>query len=153
MVTPKFKIGDKVYAASSYHKEVQLQCPDCLGKKVWAVATPAGENFTIPCGTCTRGYFSYGTIGEWVESPHIELYTIGSVRIDTEDEHPVSYMCHETGIGSGTIHYEEALFSDRIDALAYATEKASKIVREEKKRMEGIIALGKKRHARNPVRP
>jgi hypothetical protein len=47
------------------------------------------------------------------------------VRIDTaqkqdEDYHPVSYMCLETGVGSGAVYYEHRMFDTEEAALAFA---------------------------------
>jgi len=60
----------------------------------------------------------------------VRKLTIGSVLIDThEDRGPVSYMCRETGIGSGSIYYESKLFASKADADAHASaEAASKTV-------------------------
>lgn len=151
---PKFKIGDVVYGAKSYKINKQIQCPDCLGKKVWEVRLPSGEEFTIPCSTCERGFEGcWGTVTKWVQSPVIEELTIGSVRTNTEDkQHPISYMCKETGVGSGTIHYEEDLHSTRIEALKHATEKSKQMIREEENRKRQILDLGKKRSKRNPLK-
>jgi len=58
-------------------------------------------------------------------APSVEVLTIGSVRVDTHDiEHPVSYMCRETGVGSGQIHCEADLFHTREEAQAAAEAKA-----------------------------
>ena len=153
MLKPKFKEGDVVWGIKSFKKDKQIQCPDCKGKKAWEVKTPAGEEFTIPCYTCERGYQGcYGTITIWEASPQIIKLTIGSVRIDTNDERPISYMCNETGVGSGTIHYEDCLSSNRTEALAIATKKASESVRKENERNRKIYELGKKRSKRHPCK-
>ena len=153
MKQPKYKVGDVVYGATSYKKSIEVQCPDCLGKGVWCVKTPSGQESTIPCYTCERGFDGCpGKIIQYQESPRIEKLTIGSVRIDTNEEHPISYMCKETGVGSGTIHNEDKLFLDRVEALNFATEKAKKIVRAENERQRKILELGKKRSRKNPTK-
>lgn len=120
---PKFKIGDYVYSASSHWLGTKQQCPDCLGQKTWEVTTPAGEKFPLECRTCWQGYNgNSGTISSWDYEPVVRSLTIGSVRIDTTDEKPIAYMCEETGIGSGAIHYQENLFGTEDEAKQKAEE-------------------------------
>lgn len=106
---PKFEIGDLVYSASAYDTEEWIQCPDCLGTKEWSVICPGGDKFTQDCGTCQHGYEVLGKIRKNEIKSHVRALTIGSVRLDTADKQPISYMCEETGIGSGSIYYEENL--------------------------------------------
>jgi enhancing lycopene biosynthesis protein 2 len=44
--------------------------------------------------------------------------TIGSVRIDTNHESPIEYMCVETGVGSGSVWDERQLYASREEAEA-----------------------------------
>ena len=153
MIKPKYKEEDRVWGASAYKKDKQVPCPDCLGKRSWEVRLPNGEEFTIPCSTCKRGFEgSWGTITEWIQSAKVEQYTIGSVRVNTNDERPISYMCKETGIGSGTIHYEEDLHKDKVSALEHATQKAIEMCKEENKRKLKCKQYEKKKSKRNPTR-
>jgi len=57
--------------------------------------------------------------------PSVSKLTIGSVRVDTSDERGTSYMCIETGVGSGSIYYESDLFSTHDEAMTVATLKAA----------------------------
>jgi hypothetical protein len=125
-VQPKYSIGQTVYGAYANYEQVRQTCPHCLGSKEWSVKTPAGEEFSIPCHTCEEGWFSTGSIRIWKDAPRVETLTIGSIRIDTHDERSISYMCQETGIGSGSIHYEDLLFMTYKEALEVATEQAFK---------------------------
>jgi hypothetical protein len=123
---PKFDIGDKVFRAQVEQREVAKQCPDCLGQGIWSGITPAGEEFEVPCSTCGFGFKdkSPGTIQERRLTVTALPLTIGSIRIDTasRNENPVSYMCKETGIGSGTIHHENNLFISEEEAFKRARE-------------------------------
>ena len=149
----KFKVGDVVWGAKSYKKDKRIQCPDCKGKLVWCVTLPNGEQFTVPCSTCERGFDGcQGTITEWIQSPIIEQLTIGSVMMNSNDERPISYMCYETGIGSGRIHYEENLHKDKTLALKHATQKAISVCEEENEHTRKISELGKKKSKRNRLR-
>lgn len=126
MLQTKFNRGDTVYYGTVNSIGHAIICPDCLGTKEWLVKTPAGQEFKTPCGTCTQGWETLGTINNWECIPHVEKLTIGSVRIDTADrENPIAYMCTETGVGSGTVYNEKDLFLSELEALAYATTKAS----------------------------
>lgn len=122
---PKYAIGQQVYSAKAEYMPVEHECPDCLGSGKWNVTTPAGETFETRCATCSCGYYSSGRIKEWKDCPLVQLVTIATVRIDSGDsEHPVEYMCHETGVGSGTIHHEERLFASETEAKEYAERRA-----------------------------
>lgn len=72
----------------------------------------------MDCPRCTRR-------GGWNDSlsleytrhvPYVRRLTIGSVRMDTADERPFSYMCVETGVGSGSVYGEESLYADKATA-------------------------------------
>lgn len=138
-VNPKFNIGDTVYAAYANWDARQVKCPDCLGTAEWTVTAPSGESWQVRCNTCNKGWHSSGYIGSYDYLPEMRELTIGSVRIDTNDENPISYMCVETGVGSGTIHYEKTLFGSKELAMEYAIamakdSRARKIENDEKSR-------------------
>lgn len=123
--TPRYSIGNKVFAADSPYVETKVQCPDCLGSREVEVHTPSGDVFPVPCGTCHLGWCSEGVIRQYVDQPQVLSLTVGSVRIDTADEHPVSYMANETGVGSGRVWNEDGLFDSYEAAMQVAKEKAS----------------------------
>lgn len=151
--TPKFSIGQKVWRGSGAWSEKQQSCPDCLGQLRWSVTTPAGETFNASCATCERGYECTGTINSWDYHPRVDCLTIGSVRIDSADaEHPVSYMCHETGIGSGQIHYEPTLAETEGEAAEIAEREALDNRVRAKAEAERRAAHGKRRGVRKPAR-
>jgi len=55
--------------------------------------------------------------------PVVRQYTIGSVRHDSNERDgrsPTTYMCRETGIGSGSIYEEAKLFETEAAAMASA---------------------------------
>ena len=108
--TPKYALGDKVWTANISMKKVDSPCPDCMGSKKWEATSPAGESFAFDCPTCARTH-DY-TLRHQVPEFAIRQLTIGSVQINTTDEEPVRYMCHETGIGSGTLWGESKLSAD-----------------------------------------
>lgn len=129
MIQPKFEIGQKVFCARIGYGSVKVQCPDCLGQKKWLVKTPSGEEWDHDCNTCRQGYYgSSGTVESWGDHERIEMLTIGSIRIDTQDkERPISYMCEETGIRSGSVYNEQEMFSDRSDAESWCAAELPKV--------------------------
>lgn len=123
-IKTRFKKGDVVFLADSVYEEKWVSCPDCLGTLTWLVVFADDSSEQVPCVTCSRGYEPpTGRIGykEW--RPLVRKVTIGSIRYDDTNEHPFSYMCQETGIGSGRIYYDKDLFTDEELALKNAQEK------------------------------
>jgi hypothetical protein len=118
---PRFEIGQTVYAVEAEDEPVFAECPDCKGSKVWLATSPVGEKFDFPCPRCT-GHDAW-KLRHNKAVPRVRKLTIGSVRIDTENtEDSVSYMCVETGIGSGTLWRESRLAAneDEIAAMGRA---------------------------------
>ena len=135
MIQPKYDIGDKVWGARASYTSINVECPDCKGGCWWVATTPAGESFDIECPTCRYGYEVRGTVVEWHHRASATLLTVGSIRVDTHDtDRPVSYMMIETGIGSGTIHYEESLFGSELAAMAFAESKSREMSSEQQSR-------------------
>lgn len=119
--TPKFEIGQKVWLARYDRVQKELPCPDCLGTRKWKLTTPAGEEFDVTCKRCQSGYNNLPSLEtvNWVGTTR--QLTIGSVCIDTslhssDKGEMVSYMCCETGVGSGNIYRESSLFMTEEEA-------------------------------------
>ncbi|UIJ43762.1 hypothetical protein LZK98_11735 [Sphingomonas cannabina] len=124
MPTPRYKIGDKVWYASTNAAGSAFNCPDCNGTGKWKAVSPAGTEADIACPRCD---------GRTKLTQHSYVactvpLTIGQVRIEwpkssfDRDDDPVSYMCNETGIGGGSVYRESCLFDNEADA--YASAKA-----------------------------
>lgn len=114
----KFAIGDTVYRAGSSYENKTMQCPDCMGTGQWTVRFADGKEVPCPCQTCERGWQGspgYLTYNE--HEPIVKQLTIGQVGFE---EGRGRYMCIETGIGSGSIHYEEFLFKTEEEAKIQA---------------------------------
>jgi hypothetical protein len=70
---PKFKLGQKVFYATTHRTTEKGPCPDCAGEKYWTVTTPTGTVFKTPCQRC-QGYTAsldgiptvVGLVGEFV---------------------------------------------------------------------------------------
>lgn len=120
----KFNKGDKVFSAESSYVDRYIACPDCLGTLKWIVVFADGEAKEIECQTCKNGWEpACGKIKYQEWSPQISEVTIGSIKYDGESKSPFSYMCIETGIGSGRVYYEEDLFDNYEDASKCAIYK------------------------------
>lgn len=133
----KYKIGDIVHRAYTTIISKSHDCPDCLGSQEWTATSPAGESYKFACPRCSGSYQSNPDMNlnyNW-HSPCSDALTIGSVRTDTHDVRPISYMCQETGVGSGSVYYEGTLFSNEEDALKAATEMCLEMNQKD----EGII--------------
>lgn len=114
---PRFAIGQKVWGATTRDAAEELGCPDCLGKKMWQVTSPAGTVGEVACPRCG----GHGVLLLRSVRGEVRELTVGSVRIDTQErEDHVEYMCEETGIGSGTLHAERLLFLTREGAQVEA---------------------------------
>lgn len=131
-LTSKYSINDKVFKIQQAHIRTWVTCPACEGAGTVKLAN--GER---SCPEC------YGNKGEWkygVQAWQVgDQLTIGEVRIYARnfkkdgmfdnvgsycvgsDSIKVEYMCYETGIGSGSIHYEETLFPTNEAALDECT--------------------------------
>lgn len=113
--TPKYQVGDVVWTASVDDVSVPAVCPDCNGSHKWTAISPAGEEFEFPCPRC-QGHDAY-KLAHRKAVFTVRRLTIGSIEINTLDtECPVSYMCLETGVGSGTVWREDCLAPDEAGA-------------------------------------
>jgi hypothetical protein len=132
---PKFRKGQRVYHATTNSETETLPCPDCLGSRRWRVITPAGSELEAECQRCGNyGWSDLPSLKRITWKPYVSPLTIGSIRIDTaahRDDSPVSYMCEETGVGSGNVYYEKQLFATHEEATAHATTEAAARVQVE----------------------
>jgi hypothetical protein len=125
-ITTKYDIGQKVYYASTCVEQKQHPCPDCHGTKRWKALSPAGTEYEFDCPRCSTGYRAEDelSLDYAILAPTVSKLTIGSVRVDTKPfgrDDQVSYMCVETGVGSGSIYNESKLFLTEEEALKVAT--------------------------------
>ena len=121
----KYSIGDVVYFASTIIERRHHDCPDCLGSREWKAVSPAGAEYSFACPRCAGGYMSNNelSLSYSAHSPIASKLTIGSVRYDSTEE-CASYMCCETGVGSGSVYREKDLFPTEEAALEAAKIKA-----------------------------
>jgi hypothetical protein len=109
-IKTQFSVDDIVFHAIAIQGRKKRTCPDCLGTMRWECHLPSGEVMQCECATCYYGYGSSGTIEEYDYWGEIEELTIGSVRYEDGKE---SYMCKETGVGSGRVYEGVDLHTSR----------------------------------------
>jgi hypothetical protein len=134
-ITPRYRIGDKVFYAGTKTIRTVLPCPDCQGSKKWKAESPAGEVFQFDCPRCCWQHEKYPAVKECV--PDCRTLMIGSLRFDSdqEDGEWYEYMCEETGIGSGAVYRQSDLFPDLESAEKSAKLKCSLFMDQPKNRM------------------
>lgn len=125
-ITTKYSVGDVVYHAWTTTERRQHPCPDCKGSRHWTAHSPAGAEYTFACPRCAASFRSFNGAGLDYTShtPAVSKLTIGSVRFSSSDG-GAEYMCHETGVGSGTIYKEANLFENEEEAQRAAETRAT----------------------------
>jgi hypothetical protein len=122
-LAPKFNVGDTFYVASTDRERRKLDCPDCLGEKVFRVVAPSGDEFTLDCPRCSGN--------TWVRDvPSLEYdHHIPKVRSDVI----VGYCVNEWGEqgiqyrGKSHTVKESALVTDEAIALKNAETLAASL--------------------------
>lgn len=132
-IKSRYSIGDVVWGVSRVRTVKKAPCPDCLGTHTWSARSPRGGDYTFNCPRCSTAYPPYAHLR--LDYPQweglVQRFTVGSVRVDTNDEdNPITYMCQETGVGSGQIHREAYLFLTQEEAQAEADRQAYELNQE-----------------------
>ena len=122
-LTTKYGVGDVVYRKVPEYRDFRIViCDLCRGSGRVAIADV--EDRQAECPDC----HGRGDLGKDFPVPAVaQALTIGQVNVTTRSrtdrgEKEVTYMCKETGIGSGTIHREENLFPTAEEALSGNTD-------------------------------
>ena len=125
MLTPKFEIGQKVYAVSQTHdvKQVHVECDVCKStgkvkisrvKGEYECPVCHGEIINKECGFKYVISYYEATIGkitvEEYSSKYINGYNYKNI---------IHYMLEETGVGSGQNWYEHQLFATEKEAQEF----------------------------------
>lgn len=123
IITAKFDIGDRVYYARTNWASTPATCVACSGRGR-IQATHAFGSTDITCPKCG----GKGNDGAYSHAPFVSKVTIGSVCYDSARKHhdKFTYMCKETGVGSGTIYNESCLFASENEAKVVASLLATK---------------------------
>lgn len=81
----KYKIGDTVYYPYYEAEQVWETCPDCGGTKHIRCILYTGEELTIQCEGCKRGYEdACGKVRVYKRLPHARQGTIAGVTLTGE---------------------------------------------------------------------
>jgi len=129
-IKPRFCVGQKVWLASPSKVTKRHPCPDCMGLRKWGAVSPVGEEYSFPCPRCSSSYFGDRELSlnyDWYIAD-VQPLTIGSVRYnsDEEIEDQYTYMCRETGVGSGRVYRENTLCETEEEARAVSEKMAEK---------------------------
>ena len=129
IIETKYSTGDTVFHASVATERKQHPCPDCGGTRRWKALSPAGGQYEFTCPRCSASYRANDDLSLEYSStvPRTQRLTIGSVRYNSAGgsyDEGASYMCLETGVGSGSIYDEKDLFATEDEALVAAKAKA-----------------------------
>lgn len=122
VIETKYSVGDVVYHAGTTTTRKQHPCPDCKGERKWRALSPAGSEYEFACPRCSASYNSHRDLmlDYTAHVPHVQRLTIGSVQFNSADgswDSGARYMCHETGVGSGSVYKESDLFETEEAAL------------------------------------
>lgn len=126
IIETKYNIGDCVYHVMYTQKQIKKPCPSCNSK---GRINLKKQKFNCPdCyGRGTKESYSKR---QWMFDVPL---TIGSIRYDSaRSDETTTYMCNETGVGSGSIYHEEDLFLTKEEAEVECA-KRSKLDKEENK--------------------
>ena len=129
-IKTKFAIGDTIYVPYTQRDQKTAVCPDCKGSKKWEITRHGvvdDKPVVINCEVCS----GKGVVADWQNTGQVSILTVGSVRTDTAEE--TSYMCRETGIGSGSIYRESRCYASYGEAdkeLPALTAKAQQLLED-----------------------
>lgn len=122
---PKYAIGTVVYMPMTERTVEQLDCPDCLGTKVWAVQSPAGGEYTTDCPRCQQTY----SFRDNMPSLKVERYvgkaqarTITGYEVNSRPHHGNAKIVYKASCGGSSYWTmnEPDVFENETDALAAA---------------------------------
>jgi hypothetical protein len=136
-------IGERVWVPFNEYRQVERQCPDCLGTARWHVTLPTGEQFDVECPRCYPGGYSASTgiiREDWEYIVGVTQQEI--VGIDTSDGVRYTLANRYTVKGDDTFDSKEA-------AEARAAEIGAEHVKNEMARM-AQIAKSKGRPQKGP---
>lgn len=141
-ITTKYSVGDTVFRAGTTSERKQHPCPDCLGTRKWKATSPAGSDYEFGCPRCSASYNAKDDLrlNYSAYAPYVEKLTIGSIQVNTapmSHSEGNSYMCVETGVGSGSVYREADLFETKEAAELSAKFKAN----EQNGTVEWVVKL------------
>lgn len=128
-ITTKYDLGDVVYYLSTETIARKKPCQSCGDRG--RIEMPSTKRGWVTCPDC-GGYSRQGEVVDSVTAYTVKgPLTIGQARgVVGGGLSETTYMCAETGIGSGTVYTEEHLFTSP-DWAAVAAAKEGWMTRDE----------------------
>lgn len=121
-----YKVGEYVWYATYDSEEIFIPCPVCYGNKVVIVVLGNGDECSVECDYCGRGWQgAQGVIKEYQRIPKAERNLITKRRIeDGLHGEEIEYISDN--------HYLkiEQMFDTEEEALAYAVALADRVTQE-----------------------
>jgi hypothetical protein len=116
MIETKFNFNQKVYKIGHIYKENVTKCPTCKGTNKVELTTGR----LLDCPDCFDGFYRKRLPVEWrislsgkVDKIGVEFY---SPKYSKDNSSRIYYMLDVSGVGSGTLHYEDTLFASEKEA-------------------------------------
>lgn len=134
IIETKYNLGQTVYRGDCVRDAYYEACPDCDGTGLWKIE---GRDCTTECQTCNRHNYSWcntrGKIEKYKYFPSTDKLTIGQIRVQVDCNTEVTYMCEETGVGSGSL-WKEGDLTENYDLAV----RCSEILAEKKNAGESV---------------
>jgi hypothetical protein len=120
----KYDLGDRVWIGTFDTEPSAVTCPDCGGTLFLTVTLFNGDEHTIDCLACERGYDGpQGEIRIYKREPHCLLREIVGVRL--EDDIVKYDVDGRYGLP------ESEIFDDNMSALKWASERCEQLHQED----------------------
>lgn len=141
----KYNIGDKVWQAVAERREVPEACPVCYGKMRVTLILGNGDQVSLSCDYCGRGYNNpTGQVSEIQFFAGAELRIID--KVSSEHNSDGEEIRYQSGYN---ILYPENIFDTEQEALDRCVEIAEQLTKDEKSKSEYLKADIKKSFAWN----
>jgi hypothetical protein len=123
----RYTVGDVVYGLTVRPHRYWKVCDVCNGTARVKIADHPELSTYCPVKNCTGGKVWLEDMGSYYE---ISYLTVGQVRVVVGYGAEVTYMCEETGVGSGQVWHEGRLYPSYTAAEVAAREQGA-VLREE----------------------
>lgn len=121
-IKTKFDLGQTVYVVRQMTEDIWEDCPACGGKRYVNIN---GQKYECPNMDCHQGKVFKGTkYNQYKIACHSK---IGQVRVEIrKDSYKECYMLDATGIGTGTLWYDDEEYGSRMFATKQEAEEFCK---------------------------
>lgn len=127
-----FNIGDSVFCATSGTTQIWIECPECLGSGRLRVIIGTGEEFSIGCTCCERGYEgSPGRISTYDYQAKTESHTITGIEVQQhEGKLKTTYRTYNYYLDEANV------FATKDEAIARAQQLAQEHAENEQRQLK-----------------